>query len=74
MKEVLLWSVLSPEPTLLLLFYYYYLTSVWFQRDTKMLWVFNNDLKYLEFPPTIPSANTFSKESLTAVTVLLGSP
>lgn len=74
MEEVLLWSVLSPEPTVLLLFYYYYLTSVWFQRDTKMLWVFSNDLKYLQFPPTVPSANTFSKEFLTAVTVLLGSP
>lgn len=74
MKEVLLWSVFSPDPTVLLLFCYYYLTSVWFQRNTKILRVFNNELKYLEFPLTIPSANRFSQESKTAVTELLGCP
>lgn len=60
MKEVLLWPLLSPEPTVLLLFCYY-LTSVWFQGDTKMLCIFNNAEKYLEYPPAIPSAKRFSR-------------
>jgi len=38
-----------------------------------MLCIFNNDVKYLEFPPTIPSANRFSEEAMTVVTELLGS-